>query len=351
MTGMDMSNAPTAAILWAFYLQLLTVGAVWIVVFRIVWVKSRSDRSTLPALFRQMTQYVSRCSNRELLRLGLGCLWILDGVLQAQPDMSSEFVPYVLVPIISGQPLFLANVMERGAILWGSHPMATDVLVVWFQVTLGALILLPVRKLQTYGLAASIVWSVGVWVFGQGIGGLLTGEPNWFTAFPGSALFYIFAAWLLLIRESDWVNGEVAQITRRVWVVLFLSSAFIQAWPDSGNWRMTTVGSWVLSMADMPEPTGVSTPLKILAHAFTVHPVGWNVTFTVILLALGLSWLIRARSRLTFVATLIWLSITWYVGQDFGVLGGLGTDPGEAVILALLLLTTAHGTKRNRGME
>ncbi|MCY0874813.1 MAG: hypothetical protein OWT28_00800, partial [Firmicutes bacterium] len=199
----------------------------------------------------------------------------------------------------------------------------------------------PNTRIRRVGLRASIVWSIGIWIFGQGMGGLFTGAGNWFTNAPGSALFYMLAAGLLLC-ESCWADGRVYVWMRRAFVALFLLSALLQAWPGDANWQLTTVTSWVQSMAAMKQPTLLSHILRICALGFALHPMLWNALFTIVLLALGCLWLFKPQQPLTYRATIVWLAYTWYVGQDFGVFGGLGTDPGSAVILALLLVGTRN---------
>lgn len=347
MTGMDMSNAPTAAILWAFYLQLLTVGVVWIVVFRIVWVKSRSDRSTLPALFRQMTQYVSRCSNRELLRLGLGCLWILDGVLQAQPDMSSEFVPYVLVPLIDGQPSWLAALLTQGVLLWGQHPLLFDALAIWVQVALGLLIAFSDGVWLRVGLIASVGWAAVIWLAGEGLGGMLTGSASWFTGAPGSALIYAGAGLLLLLPQTTWRSDRARTLIARGIAVLWLLCALLQLAPTQGNWNGSNLVQWLGSMAAMQQPAWTSGMLREFGGMVAVHYPIWNAAFAVIMVLL--SWLTWRHfgSRGQIWLSFVWLAATWGLGQDFGVLGGLGTDPNSAPVVALVLAAGIYQGQRS----
>ena len=44
------------------------------------------------------------------LQIALGLLWLLDGVLQAQPFMfTSDFVTQVIAPVGQGQPGFVSG--------------------------------------------------------------------------------------------------------------------------------------------------------------------------------------------------------------------------------------------------
>jgi hypothetical protein len=43
--------------------------------------------------------------------------------------------------------------------------------------------------------------------------------------------------------------------------------------------------------------------------------------------------------------TMGWLGVLWWLGQDFGVLGGVGTDPNTAPVFALVLGAAAWSQK------
>jgi len=53
--------------------------------------------------------------------------------------------------------------------------------------------------------------------------------------------------------------------------------------------------------------------------------------------ALGVWLLAHRRVRPAMAATAIWLFFTWWLGMDFGVVGGTGTDPNIALPVGLFL--------------
>lgn len=56
------------------------------------------------------------------------------------------------------------------------------------------------------------------------------------------------------------------------------------------------------------------------------------------MLVLGVSYLFDRVSAWVLELTVVWLFFSWWMGQDFGVMGGVGTDPNSSPVLALLLL-------------
>ena len=48
------------------------------------------------------------------------------------------------------------------------------------------------------------------------------------------------------------------------------------------------------------------------------------------------------------VATLVLCGATWWLAQDFGVLGGLATDPNTALPLGLLIASALPGWRAER---
>jgi hypothetical protein len=68
------------------------------------------------------------------------------------------------------------------------------------------------------------------------------------------------------------------------------------------------------------------------------HPIFWNALLTGGLATFALLWMVWPKHRWVWFATLAWVFLGWWLGQDFGVLGGMGTDPNSGVILLLGLL-------------
>lgn len=338
---MDMSNRPTPAVLHIFYSLigiefLIGAGIVIVVMGLYRRYKHHDCRSTGPDLL-----------SRRIVRWGFGGLWILDGLLQAQPAMSSEFVPHFLDPLLHGQPMWYANILIQGIVIWAGHPLFWDSIAVWLQIGLGVLILFGRdSRAGRLGLWLSLLWSAVIWVMGEGLGGLLVpGNATWLSGTPGSAVFYGLAAVLLLLPQDTWQTGRVSRWGARGMAILWWGLTLLQAWPDNGFWTGSGLSSSVLNMAQMAQPPMFSAPLYFVAHIFSRFPVSANAILVGMMLIMGIGWWMQYRW--TVPLTLTWLVLTWWLGQDFGVFGGLGTDPnsGLPVILLVIALRASQATQ------
>jgi uncharacterized membrane protein YphA (DoxX/SURF4 family) len=75
----------------------------------------------------------------------LGVLWLIDGILQLQPEMfGQDFVNNVLVPLKAGQPSFMVHVIDFGIRMWNVNAAVSNTLSAGIQLAIGLLLLLPV---------------------------------------------------------------------------------------------------------------------------------------------------------------------------------------------------------------
>ncbi|MGB9483944.1 MAG: hypothetical protein WCB86_08635, partial [Candidatus Dormiibacterota bacterium] len=126
---------------------------------------------------------------RVFLRRAIGILWIVDGLLQAQPAMPAGFAKNVVAPSATGQPHLLANLMNWEVYFWQAHPLDLAVATVFLQVGLGVAILAGGDSaLGKFALWASIAWGLFVWVGGEGLGGILVPGTTQLMGAPGAVL-------------------------------------------------------------------------------------------------------------------------------------------------------------------
>src|SRR6267378_7027780 len=122
---------------------------------------------------------------RRHLQIALGLLWLLDGGLQLQPFMlGTGFAKQVIAPAAAGQPHFVAAAVRWGASVIVAHPVAWDVPFATVQLLIGLGLLVP--RTARLALAASLPWSLGAWLFGEGLSGLASGHASLLTGAPGS---------------------------------------------------------------------------------------------------------------------------------------------------------------------
>lgn len=274
---------------------------------------------------------------RRFLRISLGVLWIIDGLLQAQPAMPGGFVSQVIDPGIGSGPSWLANLISPLARSWTHHPVAADAATVWIQVGVGALILLNVRPgpLRLLVLWTSVLWAGFVWVTGEFLGGLLQPGASWLAGSPGAVLVYAAMA-LLLLADRGASTADLARRCRWVAGGWLLAGAFLQALPWENNWSAEGLAGPFRLAVQHRQPALLLAPIRRMLSLALDYPLQVNLILICLLLLAGTGLLISA-DRAFLVLGLLVCAGTWWLAQDFGVIGGYGTDPNAALPLAALL--------------
>jgi cytochrome oxidase Cu insertion factor (SCO1/SenC/PrrC family) len=282
---------------------------------------------------------------RWLLRVGFGLLWILDGILQAQPKMAGGLAAQVIEPTAAASPAWVQHVANWGGTVWSFHPIESGAATVWIQVGLGAWLLAvahgPWSRLA--GLA-TVAWGLVVWVFGESFGGIFAPGLSWLTGAPGAVLLYVVAGALIALPENAWRSARLGRLLLGGIGVFFLGMAALQAWPGRGFWRGTiggkpgTLAGMVQQMSGTPQPRVLSALLARFG-SFAAHDgLAVNLVVVIALAAMGVIF-ITGRPRLVRYAVwsgLVFCLVDWVLVQDFGFLGGLGTDPNSMIAWILL---------------
>ncbi len=336
MGGMSTGVHPDGSNVTLFYLALLTAGVAlsFLLLAARPWVRRNLTAGTSP------DDEAARLRNR--LSYWLGALWLFDAFLQLQPQMVNRFIGGVLAPLLAGQPPAVHAVVEGGLWLWSLSPLWFNVGAVIIQTVIGLSLLFTQdgAPLRRYALWLSVGWGLLVWGGGEAFGSVFArGGP--LVGSPGSAFLYVLGAALLLLPRTAWDHPSFWRRISYAAGAFLVLMALLAAWPPNGWW--TRSGSaWVQTMAAMPQPAIAARPLLLAAHSYAAHPVAWNASITAATLLLACGWFFRP-GRAVLWASVIWACFMWYVGQDFGVLGGMGTDPNTGgVLLVFLLLWRQH---------
>jgi hypothetical protein len=174
---------------------------------------------------------------RRKLQLALALVWLLDGILQFQPWMFGKAFPRMLADSAQGNPGVLAAPITWSAGLIGHDLTVLNALFATIQVALGLGI--ACRASVKYALGASVAWSLGVWWFGEGFGGVLAGTASPVNGAPGAVILYAVAAILLWPADRDpgapFVAGRAVgrRPARALWLVLWASLAVFSLTPAS----------------------------------------------------------------------------------------------------------------------
>ncbi|MDA8330110.1 MAG: hypothetical protein M0027_02665 [Candidatus Dormibacteraeota bacterium] len=310
-------------------LALLAAGAYWR--WRhLAWPSSPASHEPRPII-----------PARIFLRCLLGSLWVLDGLLQAQPSMPAGFPGGILAPVAVGQPVWLQALLHWEIRLWQVHPVHLAAATVLIQVGIGLAILTGGdTRIGRVGLWSSVVWGVLVWILGEAAGGLLGPGASLLSGSPGSVLAYVAAAALLLAPVELWQSGKARRIIEVGVGTTFLIGALLQTLPSEGFWTPAGLRTLFAPMAAVPQPAFLSGPITALARLVATDPLLWNSVFIFAMLGIGVGLCLIGGSRGLTIVALVWTAFAWWFGQDFGMFGtGVATDPNLAPLMAVLLLT------------
>ena len=352
MPGMNSGLSPAdPTLVAAFRSALLHQGAIalLIIVFLgLAWATARAWRRPVPAAPAEAgaeRTEAREARGRGLLRVGFGLLWILDGILQAQPKMAGGLAAQVLQPTAAASPAWVQHVVNWGGTIWSYHPIQAGAASVWIQVGIGVWLLVaahgPWSRLA--GLAA-VAWGLVVWVFGESFGGIFAPGLSWLTGAPGAVLIYVVAGALIALPEDAWRTARLGRLLLAGIGLFFIGMAVLQAWPGRGFWQGTghgqpgTLAGMVQQMASTPQPHALSALVARFGAFAASNGFAVNLVVVIALAAMGAVFL-TGRPRLVRYAVwfgLVFCLADWVLVQDFGFLGGLGTDPNSMIPWILL---------------
>lgn len=279
---------------------------------------------------------------RRVLQLVLAAIWLLDAALQYQPFMYSKAFGQTLAAAAAGDPGVIARPITWDAALVEQHAVLLNTIFATTQLLLALGIAFgPTARLA---LGASIAWAIGVWWFGEGLGGVLTGSASPVSGAPGAVIIYALLAALLWPADRD---GQPAPFTaaraigtrpaRALWLVLWLSLAYFALLPAS---RAPQALSGMLSSLESGEPGWLAAIDRGAAMLVAGRGLAASIVLAaaVTLIAVG-TYLPRPAARATLVLAIVVAMAIWVVGEAFGaIFTGSGTDPNSGPPLALLAL-------------
>ena len=279
---------------------------------------------------------------RKVLRIGFGILWIIDGILQAQPQMAGGLPSQVIAPGATASPGWVRDVVNFGGTIWSYHPVQAAASTVWIQAGIGLWLICAESgwPSRLAGLA-SAAWGLIVWVFGEAFGGTLAPGLSWLTGAPGAVALYVVAGIAIALPSRAWAGPRLGRLLLGGIGLFWIGMAVLQAWPGRGFWGGSdgTLTGMIQDMAGLPQPHPQEAIVSSFASFTSAHGLAVNL-FAVIALGLaGLAFL-SGRPRVLRVAVpaaIVFCLADWVLVQDLGMPGGLGTDPNSMVPWALLL--------------
>jgi hypothetical protein len=359
-------GAAGLAIVAQFKSAVLAEGTFLFLIFVLLAIYWTACREVLLArarafLLAQRGRWPEEPAWRRVLRIGFGVLWIVDGLLQAQPLMPIGLPSQVIEPAAAGSQAWVVHVVTWGTQPWFAHPAQAAVSVIWIQTGIGIWLVWgsSPRWSRLAGLA-SAGWGLVVWVFGEAFGSIFAPGLSWLTGAPGAAVFYAAAGGLLALPPRYWRDPRLGTWLLRACGVLLVAFAVLQAWPGRGSWQGTVPGpagsarpgplsASISSMTAASQPAVLHDLLIWFASVVARHGFAVNLVADMVLAAAG-AGLMTARlaiARPAAGALFAFSLATWVLVQDCGVFGGTGTDPNsmlpQVLVITAGLLAAAPG--------
>jgi hypothetical protein len=283
----------------------------------------------------------ARLDARRALQLGLAAIWLLDGVLQYQSFMYTKGFGQMLAGTAQGNPSVIARPITWDATLVEHHLVLVNTIFATIQLLLGLGI--AFRPTVRIALAASIAWAIGVWWFGEGLGGILDGGASPLNGAPGAVIIYALLAVLLWPADRDVSARFVAaravgaHVARALWLVLWLSEAYFALTPAN---RAPQAASGMIAGMESGEPGWLSAIERGGASLVASQGLAASVVLAVALAAIAVGvYLPRPFAKATVALAIVVALVIWVVAEGLGgILAGGGTDPNSGPLLVLLAL-------------
>jgi hypothetical protein len=291
---------------------------------------------------------------RKTLQRILGLLWLIDGILQFQPQMfTMNMVNGVMKPMLVGQPGLFAPSLQFIVTQTTLHLTAVNLLIGIVQVCLGlGFLLLPDRWVKEL-VIASIVWALIVWYGGEGMSMLFTGTSSILTGSPGAVLLYPLLGFAVYPRKKRTTDASGAtrktgdegllsrQVLRYVLAGFWIFGALLQLQPNW--WQPGQISQTISSYIGMGGlNTWLVDPiLKPLSTATANIEIPLNIALIVVFLALGIGLALVRREQLPpfLIASIVISVVLWYFSEAFGgILTGMATDFNSGLLLVVMAL-------------
>lgn len=292
--------------------------------------------------------------SRKALQRLLGVLWLIDGLLQLQPQMfTMNMVNGIMKPMLNGQPGLFEPSLQFIVTQTTLHLTAVNLLIAIVQVCLGlGFLLLPDRWVKWF-VFASIVWAFIVWYGGEGMSMLLTGQASILTGTPGAVLLYPLLGLAVYPRKKSTAPSEGA--TRKAGDDGLLSRKYLR-WVLAGFWCFAALlqlqpnwwqpGQISQAIGAMVGQGGLNSVLvdpvlQQVSNATANIEIPLNIALIVVFLALGIGLAVVKEEQLRpfLIASIVASVVFWYLSEAFGmILTGMATDFNSGLLVVIMAL-------------
>jgi hypothetical protein len=288
----------------------------------------------------------ARKDAQRTFQLVLASIWLLDAVLQLQPFMftrGSNGFSGMLNGVAAGNPSVVFHTITWNASIVYHHPIFTNTVFALIQFVIGFGITFT-RTLRP-ALALSIVWSIGVWWFGEGAGGVFLGTATPFAGGPGGVLFYALLAILLWPRQgsdrsdrpSVAARSVGASAAKAIWAATWVLLGVLCV---VGSGRQPQALRDLVAGLDSGEPGWMSNIDRASESFLLAHGGVAAVLLAVVCVLAAVSVYVSPRfTKFMIVLLVAAFGVIWIAVQDLGgILAGGATDPNSGPLVILLAL-------------
>jgi len=282
---------------------------------------------------------------RRGIQIALGCIWLLDGLLQFQSYMyTHDFISQVILPTAQSQPGVISDPITTIGNFYGRDLTLWNTIAAEIQCAIG-LGLIVSRRTVRPALLLSFGWAVCVWWFGEGLGTILSGAPvSPLMGAPGAVIVYGLIGLLVWPRRGEDVDGAPVDgglLGRHggeiVWSVLWGEAAVL--WFLNVNRSKTAIHDQISGMASA-SPHWLASPLNSVANSSQGHGVAIATLLGIVSIIIAVGVWTPARPAVLAAGLALSLAY-WVFGQSLGgpFWAGQATDVNAGPLFALLALT------------
>ncbi len=275
---------------------------------------------------------------RNFMRRALGAFWLLDGLLQLQPRMfETAMLHTVMEPLVVSEPTWISDTVSWAIRIMTPHVVLWNLAIVAVEILIGSLLLFGRQgPAVRVGLWLSIGWAAVVWLFGEGLGGVLTGSATVVSGEPGAVLLYGWMAVTLLLSDRHWQFGRRLSAVRDAPTVFFGLGALQQMAPLF--WTPMGLASQFQSTWSLEPAFFQHTMFWVVILAYD-HPVAVNLAFVIGLAYVAGALATRRGGGVVYLVAGALMFIMWWCGQGLGaIFTGFSTDLNTMPLLALMMV-------------
>lgn len=304
--------------------------------------------------------------SRKTLQRIIGVLWLIDGLLQLQPQMfTMNMVNGIMKPMLQGQPGIFEPSLQFIVNQTTLHLTAVNLLIAIVQILLGLGFLFLSGDWVKWLVFASIVWAFIVWYGGEGMNMLLTGTASILSGAPGAVLLYPLLGLAVYPRNQSTTSTGATRkasddglISRRLLRYILAGfwcfAALLQLQPYW--WQDGQISQAVGAMVGQGGLNAVLVDpvLTQISNATANIETSLNIALIIVFLAIGIGLAVvkDEHVRPFLIASIIVSVLFWYFSQAFGmILTGMATDFNSGLLVVLIALACwpkAHALSAQR---